>query len=147
MADFEAPKYLYYPVPPFSISFHCPPLLPQRLSSCTKLTMDFKYSTPVDPSTVRETGCFTVLRVRRSIKAIEDIAAKATQQAVQYALNDTQNVDFSRYCMGPRGHVVALAVPECLPERVAAITSLIDTLLIHDGNPYYTPNVFKIVFF
>lgn len=108
--------------------------------------MDFKYSTPVDPSTVRETGCFTVLRVRRSIKAIEDIAAKATQQAVEYALNDTQNVDFSRYCMAPQGHAVAFAVPECLPERMAAITSLIDTVLIHDGNPYYTSNVFQSCF-
>jgi hypothetical protein len=97
------------------------------------LNMDYRYSVPIEPSTVKESGCFTTLPVRRSISAHEDIANKASESIVKWVFSDTQNTDIRHYSAGLRGHAIAITIPEFLPDRIEQVAQFYDLGFIHDG--------------
>lgn len=93
--------------------------------------MDFRYSTEVDPVTVRAAGCFTTLPVRFHRDEIDAIrASKRMEKDWELAFGEQP---FSEGCQSPHGHLSAVSLPECIPERIGIATYIMDYMLHHDG--------------
>lgn len=94
-------------------------------------SMEFNYSTLVNPSTVVATGCFTTLPVR--FHRDEKLAIRGSKQMeVDWQLAFGKP-PFSPGCQNPRGHLAATSLPESLPDRIAISAYIMDYMLHHDG--------------
>ncbi|KAI3394937.1 hypothetical protein diail_2044 [Diaporthe ilicicola] len=92
----------------------------------------WKYSTAIDPQTVRQTGCFTTLPVRISNR--DDIANKASSRVLKDWAEHTGNpeIDTSRVSFSPVGSFCSLIYCETIPERLDSISYLTDLFFLID---------------
>jgi hypothetical protein len=92
--------------------------------------MEHQNSTPVDPCSYESMGLFDGLPVR--ISRHEHLANKGCLQAQE---------DWERHIGPVQGFVglldkfngIAIALPECLPDRIEAISHAMEIAFLHDG--------------
>lgn len=102
-----------------------------------ELTMEdemWKYSTVIDPQTVKQTGCFTTLPVR--INNRDDIANGASSRVLKDWAEHTgkQDIDPNRVSFSPVGSFCSLIYCETIPERLDSISYLTDLFFLIDGS-------------
>jgi hypothetical protein len=88
----------------------------------TEPEMECTHSTVVGPAIVAKSGCFTAIPVRqRNYQATADAASvSAFEDWNKYV----GKVNEERYYADPRGHIVSLTIPECLPDRIHAVAKM-----------------------
>ena len=96
--------------------------------------MEYKYSTLVDPSSYETLGlCDTIpLRVHKNAH----LADRGSRQAQADWRKLVGKVENFTGCMGPRFNGIAVAVPECRPERLEVIAYSNEFAFLHDGTIY-----------
>ncbi|KAI8164622.1 hypothetical protein K4K49_012318 [Colletotrichum sp. SAR 10_70] len=92
----------------------------------------WKYSIPIDPETVKRTGCFTTLPVR--INNRDDLANAASSRVLKDWAEHTgnQNIDPNRVSFSPVGSFCSLIYCETIPERLDSISYLTDLFFLID---------------
>ncbi|OLN98000.1 Ophiobolin F synthase 2 [Colletotrichum chlorophyti] len=92
----------------------------------------WKHSTPIDPETVRQTGCFTTLPVR--INNRDDIANAASSRVLKDWAEHTGNrdIDPNRVSFSPVGSFCSLIYCETIPDRLDSISYLTDLFFLID---------------
>lgn len=108
------------------------PVSSRRLCSIMAESM-WKYSTAIDPETVRKTGCFTTLPVR--INNRDDIANAASSRVLKdwAEHTDNQDIDPNRVSFSPVGSFCSLIYCETIPDRLDSISYLTDLFFLIDG--------------
>ncbi|KFX96691.1 hypothetical protein O988_05211 [Pseudogymnoascus sp. VKM F-3808] len=95
------------------------------------MSPEYQFSEEVDPATLQRFNCFTTLPVR--LHKNNDIARKAHRQFAKewkaIIKDEKLDVDFRQ---SPVGHIASLALPECLPERLAFAAKALDYILAVD---------------
>jgi hypothetical protein len=88
----------------------------------TESAMECTHSTVVGSAIVAKSGCFTALPDRQgNYQATADAASvSAFEDWSKYV----GKVNEERYCADPRGHVVGLTIPDCLPDRIHAVAKI-----------------------
>lgn len=101
----------------------------------------WKYSTVIDPETVRQTGCFTTLPVR--INNRDEIANAASSRVLKdwAEHTGTQDIDPNRVSFSPVGSFCSLIYCETIPERLDSISYLTDLFFLIDGS-FRCPPIF-----
>lgn len=104
----------------------------------------WKYSTAIDPETVRQTGCFTTLPVR--INNRDDIANAASSRVLKdwAEHNGNQDIDPNRVSFSPVGSFCSLIYCETIPERLDSISYLTDLFFLIDGS-FHPPILFVLI--
>lgn len=103
----------------------------------------WKYSTAIDPETVRKTGCFTTLPVR--INTRDDIANAASSRVLKdwAEHTDNQEIDPNRVSFSSVGSFCSLIYCETIPERLHSISYLTDLFFLIDGLSH-CPTAFRL---
>lgn len=120
----------------------CHPQLTTNSSKRPYSTMGertWKYSTAIDPETVRQTGCFTTLPVR--INNRDDIANAASSRVLKdwAAHTGNEHLDPNRVSFSPVGSFCSLIYCETIPERLDSISYLTDLFFLIDGSFHFPP--------
>lgn len=95
--------------------------------------MEYLYSTVVDPSTYETDGLAEGIPLR--IHAYPELEEKGTLRAQEDWREVVGPVNDYRGGLGPRYSFMAVAVPECLPDRLEIISYANEFAFLHDGSP------------
>lgn len=95
--------------------------------------MDYLYSTVVDPSTYKTDGFAEGIPLR--VHAYPELEEKGIFQAQEDWREVVSPVHDYRGCLGPRFSIMAVTVPECLPDRLEIISYASEFAFLHDGSP------------
>jgi hypothetical protein len=92
----------------------------------------YNFSEEIDPDIAKAQGCFTTLpiRVHRDKQAAEEASQRLVAEW-ENKMKGGHKAD-SIASFGPNGHLVALSIPECLPERLELVTYVTDFMFFHD---------------
>ena len=89
-----------------------------------------RYSHPVSPAELRKWGVFTTMEVRNHNQ--EELAYQGSREFIK-DVSKSWNCEISwKSCAQNNGHLMALCVPECLPERLALLSAICDLSFLQD---------------
>lgn len=95
--------------------------------------MEFQYSNPVDPDYARALGASTIFHIR--IHKSPELADKGTMRLLDDWAKIVGDGREKSHLGGPNahGHLIALGIPECLPERLPLAAYLNEFGFLYDG--------------
>lgn len=107
----------------------------------TSTLMPCCYSTIVDPSTYDDLGLCSSLPLRvHKFAHLADKGARRAQEDWKRMVGPIKNFTG---CLSPRFNGIAVAVPECIPERLEIVTYANEFAFLHDGD--YNPAFFGTI--
>lgn len=91
-----------------------------------------RYSTIVDPSTYDDLGLCSALPLRvHKFAHLADKGARRAQEDWKRLVGPIKNFTG---CLSPRFNGIAVAVPECIPDRLEIVTYANEFAFLHDGD-------------
>ncbi len=98
----------------------------------------YLYSHSVSAATLKKWGVFTTMEVRKHNQ--EELAYQGSREFTE-EVNSVWDYEISwKSCGQEHGHLMALCVPECLPERLALLSAICDMSLLQDGSWRSSPS-------
>lgn len=96
--------------------------------------IEYRHSKVVDPSTYNDLGLCSGLPLRvHKHKHLADKGARRAQEDWKRLVGPINNFTG---CLSPRFNGIAVAIPECIPERLEAVTYANEFAFLHDGNSF-----------
>ena len=92
----------------------------------------YRYSHPVSAAELKKWGAFTTMEVRNHGQ--EELAYQGSREFVEDVSRSWDYEISWKCCAQKNGHLIALCVPECLPERLALLSAITDLTLLQDGS-------------
>ena len=91
-----------------------------------------RYSHTVSAAELKKWGVFTTIEVRNH--DMEQLAYQGSSEFVQ-DVSRAWGCEISwKSCAQLHGHLMALCVPECIPERLALLSAICDLSFLQDGS-------------
>ncbi len=92
----------------------------------------YQYSHPVSATELKKWGVFTIFDVRNHNK--EELAYQGSRDFIEDVSKLWDSEISWKSCAQKTGHMVALSLPECLPERLASLSAICDMAYLQDGS-------------
>ena len=92
----------------------------------------YQYSHPVSATELKKWGVFTNLDVRVHNK--EELAYQGSRDFIEDVSKLWDSEMSWKCCAQKNGHLMALSLPECLPERLALLSAVCDMVFLQDGS-------------
>lgn len=92
----------------------------------------YKYSHSVDAAELKKWGVFTTMEVRKHNQ--EELAFQGSREFLEDVERSWDCEISWKNCAQKNGHVIALCVPECLPEKLALLSAICDLAVLQDGS-------------
>ncbi len=102
---------------------------------------NYQYSHPVSAAELKKWGVFTTIEVRNH--NMEELAYQGSFDFVA-DVSRAWGCEISwKSCAQRHGHLMALCVPECLPERLALLSAICDLSFLQDGS-WHSSSYFRV---
>ena len=92
----------------------------------------YYHSHPVSTAELKKWGVFTTMEVRNHNQ--EELAYQGSREFIEDASKAWDYPITWKACSQDNGHLMALSVPECLPERLGLLSAICDMSFLQDGS-------------
>ena len=92
----------------------------------------YLYSHPVSAAELKKWGVFTTIDVRKHNQ--EELAYRGSREFIEEVSKVWAYEISWKSCAQKNGHLMALCLPECLPERLALLSAICDMSNLQDGS-------------
>ena len=92
----------------------------------------YRYSHSVSAAELKKWGVFTTMEVRNHDQ--EELAYQGSREFVEDVSRAWDYEISWKSCAQRHGHLMALCVPECLPERLGLLSAICDLSFLQDGS-------------
>ena len=98
----------------------------------------YQYSNSVSAGELKKWGVFTTIQVRNHSQ--EELAYQGSHDFIEDVSRSWDCEISWKSCAQRNGHLMALCVPECLPERLALLSAICDLSFLQDGSWQSSPS-------
>ena len=97
----------------------------------------YRYSYSVSTAELKKWGVFTTMEVRKHKQ--EELAYQGSREFVEDVSRSWDYEISWKSCAQKNGHLMALCLPECLPQRLALLSAICDLSSLQDGSCSSSP--------
>ena len=103
----------------------------------------YRYSHSVSAAELKKWGVFTTIEVRNHNQ--EELAYQGSRDFVEDVSRTWDYEILWKSSAQKNGHLIALCVPKCFPERLALLSAIYDLSFLQDGSWHLLPHFPKVI--